>query len=65
MKDPTHFQMVSLPAFDGWIMKCCNASIISSHNVEWTKDGLEIEKKNNPICLACKKENPEMIPYQK
>ena len=56
-------QVVSFPPFDGQMTSCCEASIITSNNVEWTKKGLEVEKKNDPYCLVCNKVNPKMIPY--
>lgn len=63
MNDPIHIQMVSFPHFDGYMTECCSASIISSNNVEWTKDGLEVEKNLPSKCLGCNKENPKMIPW--
>lgn len=63
MKDPTHVSMVSFPPFDGYMTKCCNSSWISSTDVEWTKEGLDIEI-TGCKCLVCGKENPEKIPYK-
>ena len=45
--------MISCPAFDGVMTKCCNAARWIAYN-----------PKRETSCITCNKNEPELIPYK-